>query len=92
MPYPFDQPRFESEPVPEDYRPIALDTDILGKCVGLWVGAAGTVAAQMIDGTARTLPGVPAGTFLRGRFKQVLTAGTTVAAPGTNILAAVMIG
>jgi len=92
MPYPYDQPRFDSEPVPEDFIPVTLDAAIAGKCVGLWVGAAGAVAVKTLEGTSRTIPGVAAGTFLRGRFTQVLTTGTTVTTPTTNILAAVMLG
>jgi hypothetical protein len=92
MPYPHGEPRFDSQPPAEDFKPIVLDAAIVGKCVGLWVGAAGAVGVTMLDGTARTLLGVPAGTFLRGRFESVTTAGTTVASPTTNIAAAVMIG
>lgn len=92
MPYPTDKPRYETEPVPEDYKPAVLDADIVGHCVGLWVGAAGAVAVLMLDDSSRVLPGIPAGTFVRGRFKRVLTTGTTVASPTTNILAAVLLG
>jgi hypothetical protein len=86
------KPRFEAGPVSEDYRPIVPDARILGHCVGLWIGAGGAVRVEMLDGTVRTLPGVPAGTFLRGRFTKVTTEGTTVLNPDINILAAVMVG
>lgn len=92
MPYPFDKPRYDSTPVPEDYQPITLDADIPGHCVALWIAAAGAVGVLMLDGTARTIPAVPAGTLIPGRFTRVTTAGTTVASPATNILAARLIG
>lgn len=92
MPYPFDKPRFDAGLVAEDLMPITLDADIPGHCIGLWVAAAGNVGVLMLDGTARTIPSVPASTYVPGRFTRVTTAGTTVAAPGTNILAARLIG
>lgn len=92
MPYPFDKPRYEGTPVPEKYTAVTLDAAILGHCVGLWVGAAGAVNVTQLDGSTATILGIPAGTFVPGRFTQVNTTGTTVTSPTTNILAATLVG
>lgn len=66
---------------------ITLDAVIVD-CRALWVGAAGNVAVDMKGtGTSIVFIGVPAGTLLPIQANKVLTTGTTVASPTTNILA-----
>ena len=65
---------------------IALDSEFKPPLCGLWVGAAGNVAIIDTGGNTRTIVGIPAGTTIKGGIQQVLTAGTTVAAPTTNII------
>ena len=49
----------------------------------IYVGGAGALALVLVSGDAVTLSGVPAGTMLRVRAKQVKSTGTTA----TNIVA-----
>lgn len=49
----------------------------------LWVGGAGNVALITVGGETVTYTGVPAGTYLKVRAKQVKATGTTA----TNIVA-----
>lgn len=51
--------------------------DLAKPCVGLWVGGAGNVKVDMLDGTTVTFSGVPAGTWLRICAKRVYATGTT---------------
>lgn len=45
---------------------------------GLWIGGAGDVSVMYAgDTVAVTLLAVPAGTFLPGEFKRVMSTGTT---------------
>lgn len=43
----------------------------------IWVGGAGDVAVEMIDGTNGVLSGIPAGTLMPVRVRKVLATGTT---------------
>ena len=43
----------------------------------LWVGGAGNVAVQGLDGATATFTAVPAGTLIRGQFTRVMSTGTT---------------
>jgi hypothetical protein len=61
------------------------DTTLLPTGVqSLWVGGAGNVVVQGIDGVTATFTAVPAGTLLRGQFTRVMAATTA-----TNIVALV---
>lgn len=65
---------------------FSLDTDFGRNARALWVGAAGNVQVRMLDGTTPTFVAVPAGTLLPLQCDRVVSAGTTVASPTTNII------
>jgi hypothetical protein len=56
-------------------------TVLKGRCVGIWVGGAGDLEVSLIGDPDAfvTMAGVPAGTFVQGRFHTVSNAagGTT---------------
>lgn len=73
------------EDVPSDF--IACtpsDSTVVTGCYGVYVGGAGDLAVRGIgstSGTTVTLVGVPAGTFVPGRFSRIMAATTA-----TNIV------
>lgn len=65
---------------------VSDSTDVF--CHGVYVGSAGDVALMAWDDTAAvTLPAVPAGTFIPIACKRIMSTGTTVSTPNTNIKA-----
>lgn len=58
-------------------------TDLSTVTRGIYVGGAGNIAADMMDGTAVTVSGALAGTVLPLRVKRVKSTNTTA----TNLLA-----
>lgn len=65
---------------------IALDTVYTPPLRGIRCGASGNVAVKNINDTTITFTNVSAGEVLRGQISQVLTSGTTVASPTTNLV------
>ena len=65
---------------------IALDTTFVPPLRGLRVAAAGDVAIIDTGGITRTIVNVLAGETIKGGIQQVLTTGTTVTSPTTNIV------
>jgi hypothetical protein len=66
---------------PEDAGPIvpADAGELTHATRAIYVGAQGDVRAIMLGGATVTLAGVPAGSFLPLRVRQVLASGTTAA-------------
>lgn len=71
--------------VPE-FVTVALDTDFVPPLRGFRSAAAGDVAIIDTGGTTRTIASVVAGETVRGGIQQILTTGTTVTSPTTNIV------
>lgn len=51
-----------------------------GPCKGLWVGGAGALVVDTLDGTTVTITAVPAGTHLPLSVKRVRATGTVASA------------
>jgi ethanolamine utilization microcompartment shell protein EutS len=51
--------------------------NLAGSPRAIWVGGAGDVAVEMIDGSTGVLAGILAGTLMPVRVRKVLATGTT---------------
>lgn len=67
--------------------PIVLNTIYTPPLRGIRVGvSSGNVAVKNIDGDTVVFTNVTLGEILKGQIQQVLTSGTTVDSPTTNLV------
>lgn len=52
-------------------------TDLLVPCRGIYIGGAGAVTVNMMDGTQITFSGLAAGQFMPIRARRIWATGTT---------------
>lgn len=76
-------------PVPDDWQPITVDTDLGDHVCGIYVGVSGDLTVwcckAQFGQAGRLIKAAPAGQVQWGRFRYVGSAGTTA----TNLMALV---